>query len=130
MKEKALFELGMAEKLLQHWRVLPGLQVKELISHLIKALNTVSAYALNDQSSIIERDYLTLSSSRLFSDVETESVFYESYYFLMSLLHKDISRIDEDSVRVSGFKQVFSADQAFFQDLIDAVKDVVNEAFK
>lgn len=130
MKDKALFELGEAEKLLSHWRLLPGLQVKELITHLVNALNTVSAYILNDASSVIERDYLALSSVRLFDDEGVESEFYESYYYLMSLLRKDIQRIDEDNVRIVSSKQVFNAGRDYFQGLIGNVRNIVDNAFQ
>ena len=130
MKEKALFEVGQAESLLSHWRVLPGLQVKELVTHLVKALNNVSSFVLNDQSSIIERDYLLLSNVRLFSDVNVEHGFYDSYYFLMNLLRKEIHRVDEAVVKVSGPKMVFNADRAYFEGLINDVKGVVNSAFE
>ena len=76
-----MMELMHAEGLINNWKFLPGLQVKIFITHLIKAFDLVSAYILNDYSSIIERDYLTLSSVRLFEDVNIESAFYDNYFF-------------------------------------------------
>ena len=128
MKGKALTELTKAEALISNWKYLPGSQVKVLVTHLVKVLDAVASYALNEDT-ILEQSYLTLSRIRLFDDVRVESEFYDTYYFLKNLLRKDIQRVNPDSVRIIGSKQVLIEDRDYFEGLISSVKEVFNEAF-
>jgi|GEM_PF-2067908 len=126
---EALVEITRAESLLSNWKYLPGSQIKILVSHLINALDAVASYAFNEPTTI-ERAYLTLSSVRLFDDTKIEVEFYDTYFFLKNLLRRNIERVNPDTVRVIGVKQVFLADRDYFDELIGTVREVVNEAFK
>lgn len=127
-RELALGELTKAESLISNWKFLPGFQLKLLTNHLIRALDAVASYILNEDT-VVERSYLTLSRVRLFHDVNTENSFYSTYYFLKNLLRKSIQRVNSEKVKIASFKQELIVDQAYFQSLIDNVKEVVFEAF-
>jgi len=128
MKDRALIELTKAEALINNWMYLPGSQVKVLVTHLVRVLDTVASYALNRET-ILEQSYLTLSRVRLFSDARVEHEFYDTYYFLKNLLRKDIHRVNRESVRIIGPKQVLIENKEYFEELISAVKEVFEEAF-
>jgi len=129
MKVDALAELTQAESLMNNWKYLPGSQVKMMVTHLVKALDAVASYVL-DQEVILERVYLTLSQVKLFDDNKVEDSFYNTYFFLKGLLNKQVERVNEEVVRIITPKQVINADHEYFESLINDVKTVVDEAFK
>ncbi|MBD3312458.1 hypothetical protein GF352_03335 [archaeon] len=124
----AISELTRAESLISNWKFLPGFQLKVLTTHLIRSLDAVASYILNEDT-VVERSYLTLSRVRLFSDVNTENSFYDTYYFLKNLLRKNIQRINAEKVKIISYKHELIVNQGYFQSLIDSVKKVVFEAF-
>ncbi len=128
MKDKVLVELTKAESLLSNWKWLPGSQVKVLINHLIKSFDLMTSYLLGHETGL-ERDYLSLSAYKLFSDSEIESSFYETYFYLKGLLFKDIQRVDSESVKVVGLKNSFSLDREQVEAFIDNVRVVMDEVF-
>ncbi len=128
MKTKAISELTKAESLLNRWKWLPGSQIKVMIAHLIKSLDAIGSYVLNRETSL-DKDYLILSSVRLFKNKHTESEFYNTYFYLKNLLVNDIQRTNQEVVKIRTRKQDIHADKEFFETLINDVKDVINEAF-
>ncbi len=128
MKNKALSEVTQAESLLNNWRYLPGSQVKMLTTHLIKTLDIIASYIL-DERTMIEKSYLQLSSVRLFSNKKIESTFYDTYFFLKGLMNKEIQRINPQEVKIISRKQDVKANKEYFEKLINNVKLIVDDAF-
>ncbi len=128
MKSKAMSEISKAESLLNRWKWLPGSQIKVMIAHLVKSLDAVAGYVLDRESSL-DKDYLALSSVRLFKNRKTESDFYNTYFYLKGLLMNDIQRVNPDFVKVNSRKQSINADREFFEFLLNDVKAILEEAF-
>ncbi|MFA5406624.1 MAG: hypothetical protein WC307_04685 [Candidatus Nanoarchaeia archaeon] len=128
MKNKVLIELTKAESLLNNWKWLPGSQVKVLINHLIKSIDLMTSHLLNKET-VLERDYLSMSAFKLFSDESVESSFYDTYYHLKSLSRKDIQRVDSESINIVGDKGTINAERDYFEFFINNVRTVFDEVF-
>ena len=126
--EHVIKEVIKAEALLRHWRSLPGSQVKMLSKHLITALDLVASYIINEPTSL-ERDYLTLSSSRIFNNTSLENDFYNTYFYLKALLSKEIMRAGPDMVRITDHKQSITVNDVYFENMINTVNNIVKEVF-
>ena len=124
--EEIISELMMVGKYINNFSYISGTQVKMIVYHLIKTLDKVASYVIGEET-ILERDYLTLSKYRLFSDMELEDDFYNTYFYLKNLMDKSILRVSSEAVRIIGHKQTITADREFFTELISKVERISND---
>ena len=124
--EEIISELMMVGKYINNFSYISGTQVKMIVYHLIRTLDKVASYVIGEET-VLERDYLTLSKYRLFSDMELEDDFYDIYFYLKNLMDKSILRVSSEAVRIIGHKQTITADREFFTELIGRVERISND---
>jgi|GEM_PF-5673184 len=97
-----------------------GYELKSLILKSISVFDNVASAIIHEKTTL-ERDYLTISRSRIVSDDKAEADFYNNYFYLKGLINKGIKRVDKDKILVKGRKRTEVMNN---EDLVNALTSV------